>query len=488
MPSIINTNTMSLNAVRNLNRSQLGLQRSMQRLSSGLRINSARDDAAGIGISSRLSAQIRGSNQAARNANDGISLAQTAEGALAESENILLRMRELSVQAANDSNSGADRASLQREVAQLQEELNNIARNTQFGDKKLLDGSLSNQQFQIGANQFQTVSVTIGSAEATDIGSQALPSNGSSTTAPAATSTLPAANTIAAQTLTIAGSVGTSAATVNLGDTAYAISNSVNAASGATGVTATARTTAQISALNPAGNVSLNLYGSNGVAVSISAVVTSTADLSALADAINGRSGSTGISATASGGTVSLVQAQGYDISIENFLNSGGGTVNYAGDSGGAVALTSGGADSTRSAGLVSFSSSEAYSVTTTAAGTLFAGLSSVSTLSSIANISVSSAANANAAIAAVDGAIGFIANIRGRLGAIQNRLESTVSNLMTTSENMSAARSRIQDADYAAETMNLTMGQILQQAGTAMLSQANAAPQSVLSLLQSGQ
>ena len=202
MALTINTNVASLNAQRNLGKSQGALNKSMQRLSSGLRINSAKDDAAGLAISDRMTSQIRGLNQAVRNANDGISLAQVAEGAMGESTNILQRMRELAIQSANDSNSGSDRASLQKEVAQLQQELDRIATSTSFNGKKILDGSFTAQQFQVGANAGETISFSTSATSSTDIGSHQYETDGTINTAVAT-----AANSVAAQTLTVSGSL-----------------------------------------------------------------------------------------------------------------------------------------------------------------------------------------------------------------------------------------------------------------------------------------
>ena len=206
----INTNVASLNAQRNLSASQTNLAKSMQRLSSGLRINSAKDDAAGLAISDRMTSQIRGLNQATRNANDGISLAQTAEGAMQESTNILQRMRELAVQSANDTNSASDRASLQSEVDQLKQELTRIAETTPFNGKKLLDGSMISAQFQVGANAGETISFGIGSARSTDLGNHSLTTNNATAAqgievASAADTDTADGNNVGAQTLTVVG-------------------------------------------------------------------------------------------------------------------------------------------------------------------------------------------------------------------------------------------------------------------------------------------
>ena len=482
--AVINTNIASINSQRQMMRSELSLGQALRRLASGLRINSAKDDAAGLAIASRMSAQVRGMNQAIRNANDGISLAQTGEGALAESSNILRRIRDISVQAANDSNSGTDRSALQQEVLQLQQELNRIASETEFNGKKLLDGTFTGQLFQIGPNANQTVSLGMNSAKTTDMGNHELASNGTSTAA-TQTATTAATNTIAAQTLTISGVVGTDNVSVTAGMSAKDIADTVNAVTSSTGVTAEASTTATVT-VGATGTYTFNLYGANSSPVAVSAQVISTSDLSGLAEAINGTSASTGITASATGGTMTLTSAQGYDIGIENVSNGSAGTWSVTGGSGaaqtlGALATT----DSTRLAGTVSFQSSEAYSVVTSAAGTLLSSASNASTLSSVASINVGSQAGAEDAISVVDGALSLVDGLRARLGAVQNRIESTISNLSTTAENVEAARSRIEDADFAKETAELTRAQVLQQAGVAMLAQANALPNLVLSLLR---
>ncbi len=847
MPQVINTNFASLNAQRNLGRSQNELQTSLQRLSSGLRINSAKDDAAGLAISDRFTSQIRGLGQASRNANDAISLAQTAEGALAESGNILQRIRELSVQSANSTNSASDRLSLQSEVNQLVSELDRISNTTSFNGLKLLDGSFTAQTFQVGAEANQTINVTVGGATADTLGINKVSTNnttsgitnatnsannavsaqtivstaysdtttaqaltvtdidGTVTTASYAsaagseastiatainalgvtgitatavaenstvidvssttvdaydqvsytlndgaagagtttaitfvrdentyanledqlaasinantgatgnsakvtgtgqvtisndtgdnigfeafsvqdnaavtfdsfvpgtaeaisvtvggtavayttvagdatatatafavaadaalgaaytvvddgagsvtvfantaadlaitaytdgaaadqtvrisagntnttlanttldgatvagtgvvdttqvstisfdgntltegagndsankiaaveialdpgysiTSSLSASagglfdiaaggavvettgagnadvsggNNVAAQTLTINGEAST---TVNiLADSdAETIVAQINAVSDSTGVSATAKTTATLSGLNLDGVVSFNLSGTD-----ISANVTTT-DLSSLTEAINDKSGSTGITAKLSldKSSIELTHNTGEDISILNFdssvAKSGAGntvvSLDVTGASGPTTQLTAGGVndanrDSTVIGGSIEFKSNGGYFSVNSSLGetanSLFSGDASqlqASENQTVNTIDISTVAGATAAIDIADGALAAVNGVRADLGAVQNRFESTISNLSTTIENLSAARSRIQDTDFASETANLTRTQILQQAGVAMLAQANSLPQLVLSLLQ---
>ena len=495
MAITINTNVASLNAQRNLSASQTNLAKSMQRLSSGLRINSAKDDAAGLAISDRMTSQIRGLNQATRNANDGISLAQTAEGAMQESTNILQRMRELAVQSANDTNSASDRASLQSEVDQLKQELTRIAETTTFNGKKLLDGSMISAQFQVGANAGETISFGIGSARATDLGNHSLTTNnataGGIEVATAANADSQA-NNVKAQTLTVVGKEGSSTVDVTAGDSAAKIAEAVNTKSGETGVTATAKTTATLSGLSADGSVTLNLQGTNTTAIGITATVLSS-DLSNLASAINEQAGNTGITATLSDDkkSITLEQSAGYDIKVSDFSHgAGAGTIALTGSETGAQTLTHVTTDSSTVGGQVSFSSSASFNVTSDKAaadGSLFATAAAganVSTLQSINTLDITSVDGSSKAIEAVDGALMQIDNMRGDLGAVQNRFESTIANLQNISENISAARSRILDADIAQETSKMTSQNILQQAGVSILAQANQAPQLALSLL----
>jgi flagellin len=492
----INTNVMSLNAQRNLGTSQSSLAKSMQRLSSGLRINSAKDDAAGLAISDRMTSQIRGLNQAVRNSNDGISLAQTAEGALQETTNILQRMRELAVQSANDTNSASDRSSLQAEVNQLKQEMTRIAETTSFNGKNLLDGTMTKAQFQVGANADQTISFGIASAKAANLGNNSLTSNNAlagdgievATTAAAAS----ANNNVANQTLTIIGSEGSKTAAVVAGNSAAVIAEKVNAISADTGVTATAKTKATLGALSASGTVSFNLQGSNTTATAISATVLST-DLTNLVTALNEQAGNTGITATLSAdkASITLEQAAGYDIKIDTMSNTAAATMTLTGSEvGGQVLGADADHDSSTVGGEITFSSAGSFNVTSSAAaadGSLFstaALAANTSTLFSIDKVDITSVTGASSAIKSIDGALTQVDNMRGELGAVQNRFESTIANLSNVSENLSAARSRILDADIAQETSAMTKNNILQQAGVSILAQANQAPQLALSLL----
>jgi len=530
----INHNQMSLNAQRQLSKSG-GLQRTtMERLSSGLRINSAKDDVAGVAIADRMTSQIRGLNQGVRNANDGISLAQTAEGALQESTSILQRMRELAVQSANDTNAGTDRASLQKEVGQLQQELNRIANTTAFNGKNLLDGSFSAQKFQVGANANQTISISAGNAQATAMGAhtvQAFTTSGSGGISAAVTGAVASAtnNATTSGTLKVAGSLGTADVTVKTADSARTIAANVNAKTAETGVTARASTQLQLTASGggaSGGTISFSLRGQNvtdggtisqDVKISYNLTASGTdgagddSALAGLAATINSYTGTTGVTAKLNQDKTGLIleQSSGYDIQLTGNTDSTLGFVaqgltfdatnesavtNSGGyELAGATAGVAAAASSTiKVGGEVTFESGRSFSVSASGTNVLgsatgtSAAASGIGTskLNTVADVNISSQIGANDAISVIDNALAFVDDLRAEFGALQNRFASTINNLQTTAENISDARSRIQDADFAQETGNLSRAQILQQAGTAMLAQANQSQQSVLQLL----
>jgi flagellin len=490
MPQVINTNVASLNAQRNLNQSQNALATSLQRMSSGMRINSAKDDSAGLAISERMTAQIRGLNQAARNANDGISLAQTAEGAMAEIGNNLQRLRELSVQAANATNSLSDRASLDAEAQQLTAEITRVASQTSFNGLNLLDGSFTSQSFQVGANANQTIDISrIADARATGLGSNTLTLGGTAMgVATAAAADNAAGNGVLVEadlTLTTQNGGTTAAFGYAAGADAKAIAAAINTNASSIGVTATATNSTTLSGLSLAGTVSFNLNGA-----AISAAVADPTDLTALMGAINGAQGTTGVTATftssANKTSLTLTSSDGRDIAVDTFASTGAGNQTIVMDSAGSNrTLTEGGNDSSIKTGTVSLSSSKGAITAANSNATVFNA--ATSTFSSVASMSLAGATGANAqnAIAVIDSALAQINSSRADLGAVQNRFGSAIANLATTAENLSASRSRIQDADFAAESAGMTRNQILQQAGTAMLAQANSLPQNVLSLLR---
>ena len=481
MALTINTNIASLNAQRNLGKSQGTLNKSLQRLSSGLRINSAKDDAAGLAISNRMASQVRGLNQAARNANDAISLAQTAEGALQESSSILQRVRELSVQSANDTNTDSDRVSIQAEVSQLISELDRIATTTAFNGKNLLDGTMGTSIFQVGANAGQTISMSINSALAADLGTagDVVPGGtftgaGSITDAVAADQTALTINNVAIDNLGAGVQVGS----------AKTLAVAINAA--LTGVTATATETTfdlgAVTAQAVAGNaLTAGDFAINGTDILGALDGGSATFAQDFADLINAQKTTTGVTATLEGGTMILSDASGGNIQI----TADGDAFGISPFAGAQADISA--AEASTSYGGISLVSTGELEINVAAAGggtTMGTGIYHDTTVT-MANVDISTQSGANSAIASIDIALSELDSFRGELGAAQNRFESTIANLQNVSENISAARSRIVDADFAAETASLTKSQILQQAGVAMLAQANQLPQTVLSLLQ---
>jgi flagellin len=489
MAAFINTNISSLNSQRNLNSSQTALTTSLQRLSSGLRINSAKDDAAGLAISERMTAQIRGNDQAARNANDGISLAQTAEGDLTQIGTNLQRIRELAVQAANGSNSASDRAAMNNEATSLIAEIDRVASSSSFNGNKLLDGTFTSQSFQVGANNTSNDQISIAAISSAKASSLGVGSGSSYSATKTGTGNVTSA-ALAAGELSINGySVGASTTdSVSFADSAasgIAKAAAINAVSAQTGVTATTGSTAAVGQVATAfGSTSAGDVLINGVDIGSIGAGTNAVDRGTqTAAAINAKSAQTGVTASADAtGIVSLVAADGRNITVKTNAAGGAGTgLNAATSSAGttttskltltsssAAGITVGG-----TSGLAATGQSVTFAAATATAG---AGVSS---------LNLSTAAGAQAALTTLDSALANVNNSRASLGAYQNRFASVVTSLQTTSENLSASRSRIQDTDFAKETASLTRGQILQQAGTAMLAQANSLPNGVLALLR---
>ena len=489
MASTINTNINSLTAQRNLGMSQASLSTSIQRLSSGLRINSAKDDAAGLAISERFGSQVRGLNQAVRNANDGISLSQTAEGALKASTDILQRVRELSVQSANATNSASDRQALQAEVGQLVAELDRISQTTEFNGSRLLDGSFGTQQFQVGANANQTIVAATANLRTNVYGNNQVQAAGGAGTLAAAGS-----NSTTAGTLAINGALGSASVTVAANSSAKVNADLITAQEGNTGVSATARTELSL-AFATAGAYTLTLQSDNtvtqAISFSLSAVATASGLSSAVA-AINDQSSKTGVTASlnSAGTAVVLTNASGNDISVSDtaVANAGNVTVQKLDSastaSGGTAVLT---ADLTAATatvvGYITLDGEKSFAADVTTSNILASDVGS--TLKKVSDLDVTTFAKATDALKTVDSALAFVSGARAKLGALQSRFETTIANLEVTSENLSASRSRIVDADFAKETANLSRAQILQQAGTAMVAQANQLPQGVLALLR---
>ncbi|HEX8988901.1 MAG TPA: flagellin [Rhodocyclaceae bacterium] len=493
MPALINTNILSLNAQRNLSSSQSSLATSLQRLSSGLRINSAKDDAAGLAISQRMTAQIRGLDQAVRNANDGISLAQTAEGALGSAGDILQRIRELAVQSANATNSSSDRQALQNEVTQLTSELDRISTSTEFNGLKLFDGTFGTATFQVGANANQTIQTTMANLRTTQYGNNQ--ANGYGTGGLSAVTT--AANGVGGDTLTVSGYLGSTTVGVTAGQSAKTIAANVNLKTSSTGVTAYAQTNVQLT-FGAAGNYSINLDSDNSTAQTISFNVSATNTSDGLANAvqaINDASAKTGVTAavnSANSGII-LTNQTGNDIQLSGTGGTNAGAITVQNlkldltTLGGTVSLASNAATNayTTVTGTLEFDSEKSFAITDGVANNLLAGSSASSALQTVSALDVTTVTNSTQAMRTVDAALTVVNGLRARMGAVQSRFSATISNLQATSENLSGARSRIQDTDFATETTNLSRAQILQQAGTAMLAQANSLPQQVLTLLR---
>jgi len=445
-----------------------------------------------------MTSQVRGLNQAIRNANDGISVAQVAEGALQEVTNSLQRLRELAVQSANDTNSSSDRASLQAEVTQLQSEITRISSTTEFNGTKVLNGSFNNAKFQVGFRANQTINISIGNTAANTIGNNAVTGDsnnaaGINSSTAASADVTGVTNQIKTQTLTISGSLGQDSAAITGGDTASAIATAINDKTSTTGVTATAKTTATLSSIG-IGATTFKLAGDSGTLVSISAATTgSGTGLDPLVQAINDKSSTTGITAERSGNNITLTNSNGADIKVQDVLIAGTKTLTFTGDNSASTAAALGGTTSTDSSvvgGTVTLQAEKSFSVSSSvsqANGSLVdasADTAKGSSLSKISDINIGTQTGANSALDVIDAALSFVNSVRGDLGAIQNRFTSTISNLQNVTQNVSAARSRIQDADFAQETSNLTKNQILQQAGISVLAQANQLPSTVLKLL----
>lgn len=473
MGLFVNSNAAALNAQRNLLSSTGKLAKSFQRLSSGLRINTAGDDAAGLSISERFTSQIRGLNQSVRNANDAISLVQVAEGALQESTNILQRIRELSVQAASDVNTDADRAAIQDEVGQLKAELERVGNTTTFNQQRVLDGTFTDKRFHIGMNFRESVGVRVDDARSTTLGRQAV------NTGQVTGSSIQAGDVlINGVTIRNTEMVDDTYSTTLQTSSAIAKAAAINDCTRFTQVSAYANETRRDGVGVIQGGVldQDNYIEINGETITGLSVVEGDADHT-LVDAINAVTHRTGVVAGRdTDGRLVLTAQDGRNIEVTST---------------GAAALRTGlqgglGTDVTYAT--VTLYSAEQYQVTGNNEG--YIGFTDnhivgVTNIQAVTEVDVSDRAGANLALLICDRAIAQVSANRSRLGAIQNRLESTITNLSTVSENAASARARILDADFALETAQLSRNQILQQAATTVLAQANAQPQSALTLLQ---
>ncbi|MBI47831.1 MAG: flagellin [Marinobacter sp.] len=524
----INTNVASLSAQNQLQKSQDLSNQALERLSSGLRINSAKDDAAGLAISTRFQSQISGLDVAQRNANDGISLAQTTEGALEEITNNLQRIRDLAVQSANATNSASDRQALNDEVQARLEEIDRISSQTAFNGLKVLDGSFGEQNFQVGANAGETIGIDLTQGTKTDqigaIASQSFTVGGTAIDSTNRVSVKVGDNTFASVNDSVAQKDADDAVISGYeAGSAASIAKAVNA-SGIEGLTASASNeqsldvgdiTSGVTNLAAGDEYTLTINGEDvfsATAADVSGTITVALDADAMAQSINEKAGITGVNAevvdeggtkslnltTDDGRTINIGQKVEYDnagaITERDTISAGGLT-----DASSVVvgSDSAGGNDALKGVlrGEVKFSANDTISFQS-ADGTLDQTLGFASADASSASIAInnnegvdkadiSTVEGANEAILRVDAALSSVNSLRGELGAIQNRFESTIANLATTSENLSASNSRILDADFAAETAKLSKSQVLQQAGISVLAQANARPQQVLSLLQ---
>jgi len=604
MASVINTNVASLNAQRNLTTSQNSLATSLERLSSGLRINSAKDDAAGLAISERFTTQIRGLNQAGRNASDAVSLSQTAEGALGEVTNNLQRIRELAVQSANATNSASDREALDLEVQQRLAEIDRISSQTSFNGQKILDGTFGNAAFQVGANVGETISLDLGtSMRQADLGALATVTSsvdlntiasvtgtgGSQTSAViadydfqtiAATATdsltsgaytqaaaddagdafqfsidgviasdrvvgdATAANldadiaafvaasagaytqagTVAGANLVISKVDGTDLAlTVSFSDGVGLTGSATNPTDGTfattnfVGTPTTTGTVADTSAnkvITVDGGASITLDGADEAAnvvllqaaldnqaagtytatgdgagaITIATVATGSSEAAPVISGADAADFNGGAAVVGTDAPTLTIAAGGFDIQLgdSTAVSVAAGTYTSAQSVVDAVnsALSGNASAELNDDGTMTINSDEAVTITGTVGLTDIGLASSTAASGSLVTVDVTDVSKSNDTIRRIDSALTSVSELRSTFGAIQNRFESTISNLSTAVENLSASRSRILDADFASETAELTRAQILQQAGTAMLSQANSLPQNVLSLL----
>ena len=471
----ITTNVSSLNTQRSLAKNTQSLASTFERLSTGLRINSAKDDAAGLAITERFTSQIRGLNQAVRNANDAISLTRTAENALSKTTANLQRIRELAVQAANDTNTASDRAALQEEVDQLLEEIDRVAVQSNFNERNLLDGSYTGAVFQVGAFASETINISIRSARVFDLGSQA------TTTSAGVTADALQASDVTLNGIAIPATQSQDDTKSTTGNDASAIAKAaaINSRAAASGVQAEVDANVVDFGAVAAGSFAVGDFFVNGIDIGPVTTVAGDAD-NALRNAINAHSSTTGVQATLDGaGNLTLTAADGRNIDIAtNTAPPPPGDVTGGGALAGATVGTN--------YSTVTLSSDDPFTVAgnNVARAGLTAGPVSVNSAVNVSDTQITTQSAASETISLMDVAIRQVTDAQSELGAILNRLDATVSSLASTSENISAARSRVRDADFAAETANFSKNQILQQASTAMLAQANVSGQIALTLL----
>ncbi len=472
MSLVLNTNISSLVAQNSLSSSGSSLATALQQLSSGLRINTAADDAAGYAIVQGMTSQIDGLNQAAQNAGDGVSLTQTAQGALTEVTNDLQTMRDLAVESLNATNSSQDRADLNQQFQQLSQDIDQVAKTAAFNGVNLLDGSFNGQTFQIGANQGQTITVAaVASARTSALGvyagvnvqNQGLGATGASTI-------VVGGNTINLGTIT-----------ADAADVAAAINSA-----GVTGLTATANANNAVGAGAGAAGASgdHDSVTVNGITVALTNTGNTSTNITTAVAALNAVSAATGVTAAANGSGLTLTAANGANITVA-FAAGAGATASVAADYGLGTIASAGGTTSTSGTVNVNYVAPAGVSGNLVFTGALAQSYAIGSTGTSIAASDVLTVADSNAALTSIDQAIQAVASTGAQLGAYQGRFQAAITGLNTDSTNLQSARSSIQDTDYAQATSQLSQAQILQQASTAMVAQANMVPQNVLTLLQ---
>lgn len=484
MSITVNTNVSSINAQRHLAKSSKSLDTAMQRLSSGLRINSAADDAAGLAISTGITAQTNGLTQAARNANDGLSVVGTAEGALTTQTTILQRIRELSVQAANDINSADNRSAIQDEIDAQVSELTRLGNTTTFNGLNLMNGTFTNKQLQVGAYANQTISMSLGDFRATGMGATATASGnvvaaGVNQAGAVNGTMIDGTNSLTINSVLVAGSVADGVSFTNSNASALAKANAINSMTSQTGVTAVANAAKHNGVAVTGGTTlvgdSLMINNVEMLGAAATGTVIAVGDsTNTLINRINKFTGQTGVAASLNAGALVLTAADGRNITVT--ANAGANTRT------GVAAAT------VTTTGTVTLSSSDSFTMTfagTGAAAMGFVGGGTIVASGSVNGINVGTQAGAQQAIQTVDSALKSISNAEASLGALSNRLNNTISNIEIANENLSAANSRILDTDFATETANMTRAQIIQQSSVAVLTQANSRPQIALTLLK---
>ena len=511
--TIVNTNVAALSAQSSMMKNAKEMESAMAKLSSGHRVNTAADDAAGLSISERMEMQVRGLSQAIRNAEDAQNMIDSIEGASAEIVTSLQRLKELAIQAASTTNTSTDRGFIQQEAGQLLQEIDRIAGETSWNGQKVLNGRFDGKDVQVGVNAGENIQVGVSSQMANDIGNYVLRGDAIDTAA----ATAAASNGRTGGSVRVAGFAGDATFTSQAGDSAKVHAEDINSISHLTGVTAKAATHAHVKSLSAAGTIELRIgnrdeagvpqaaattdNGQNIASVTtITAIINVKEDLTALRDAINNASESTGVTAALFEGMrdeLILTDHDGDDIVLSNFIHSAGAgteTIDVeaydfhglsATSSSSSQSLTQGGSDSTTILGNVNLSSSQEFKVIYAAADYHGSGTTQYSTFNNVGDIDLSTKIGAEKALATIQNAINMVNTERAQLGAASNRLDKTINNLTTIVENTAASKSHIKDADFAAETSKLTKAQILNQAATSMLAQANASKQTVLALLQ---